>query len=293
MSTATISMTDGQFTRLRDIIYERSGIDFQPAKKYLLESRLGRRLQELEMEDYDQYIMFITIGPYRDDEFQEMFNRITINETSFFRNEPQLSVFENHALPAVLDARADAKRIRIWSAACSSGEEPFTLAMILHRTLGVRLMDWRIEILGTDISGKALEIANSGVYSSYAVRSTPKLMLDRYFTEKNGHYELDPEIRSMVSFETMNLKDRMAARRHGQWDVIFCRNVLIYFDEKMKKQVVQTFHDQLADDGWLFIGHSESIRDLDVAFEPVDIPEGFCHRKVGCNPAGAGLKLSA
>ena len=290
-STTSIAMTDGQFTRLRDIIYERSGIDFQPAKKYLLESRLGRRLQELEMDDYDQYVTFITIGPYRDDEFQEMFNRVTINETSFFRNEPQLAVFENVALPELIEARSGVKRLRLWSAACSSGEEPFTLAMILHRTLGVRLMDWRIEILGTDISGKALEIANTGVYSSYAVRSTPKLMLDRYFVEKHGHYELDPEIRSMVSFETMNLKDRMAARRHGQWDVIFCRNVLIYFDEAMKKQVVQTFHDQLTTDGWLFIGHSESIRDLDVPFEPVDVAEGFCHRKVG---GGSGeLKLSA
>ncbi len=291
-STTTPAMTDAQFKKLRDIIYNRSGIDFQLGKKYLLESRLGRRLQELEIEDFDQYASFLTIGPYRDDEFQEMFNRITINETSFFRNEPQLAVFENQALPKLLEARSSSKRIRIWSAACSSGEEPFTLAMILHRTLGVRLMDWRIEILGTDISGKALEVANSGVYSSYAVRSTPKLMLDRYFKEKSGHFELSPDIRSMVSFESMNLKDRMAAKRHGAWDVIFCRNVLIYFDDTMKTQVVKMFHEQLSDDGWLFIGHSESIRELGVPFEPVQIPEGFCHQKVGSGNK-TGLKISA
>ena len=293
-TTTQPKMSDEQFTKLRDIIYERSGIDFQPAKKYLLESRLGRRLQELEMEDYDQYVMFLTIGPYRDDEFQEMFNRITINETSFFRNEPQLKVFENQALPAILKARSDLKRLRLWSAACSSGEEPFTLAMIVHRTLGVRLMDWRIEILGTDISEKMLEVADTGVFSSYAIRSTPKLLLDRYFTEKSGAYELDPEIRSMVTFERINLKDRMGARRHGVWDAIMCRNVLIYFDKEMKQQVVKMFHGQLADDGWLFIGHSESIRDLGVPFEPVQIPQGFCHRKIGAQASGvAGLKISA
>jgi len=283
MTTATkaLAMTDEHFAKLSKIIYERSGIHFQENKKYLLESRLGRRVQELEMDDYEQYIAFITIGPYRDDEFQEMFNRITINETSFFRNDPQLKVFETLALPKILEARSNEKRLRIWSAACSTGEEPFSLAMILHRTLGIRLADWRIEILGTDISDKALKVAHDGVYASYAVRSTSKLMLDRYFTEKTGRFELDPEIRSMVSFETLNLKDRLGARRHGKWDVIFCRNVLIYFDEKMKQQVVQTFHEQMADDAWLFIGHSESIRDLNVALEPVPAPEGFCHRKIG------------
>ncbi len=280
--TATkIQMSNEQFTRLAQIIYDRSGIHFPEPKKYILESRLSHRLQELEITDFDQYIAYLTMGPYQMDEFQEMFNRITINETSFFRNEAQLNVFEQQILPEILEARASTKRLRIWSAACSTGEEPFTIAMLLHRTLGIRLSDWHIEILGTDISEKALNVANSGTYTSYALRSTPQLMKSKYFTESGREFQLSETIRSMVNFERHNLKDRLAAKRHGVWDVIFCRNVLIYFDDEMKKGVVSMFNNQLADDGTLFIGHSERIKDLTDDFEQLPIPQGFCYKKSG------------
>jgi chemotaxis protein methyltransferase CheR len=274
-----ITMSDDQFKVMSKIIYDRSGIHFPDNKKYIIESRLSHRISELEMEDFDQYIAYLTMGPYQMDEFQEMFNRITINETSFFRNDAQLDVFERDILPELLDARAKTKRLRIWSAACSTGEEPFTLAMLLHRSLGVRLSDWRIEILGTDISEKALQVAQSGVYTSYAIRSTPKLMLDRYFKQTDRHYHLDETIRSMVNFEKHNLKDSLAARRHGMWDVIFCRNVLIYFDDPMKKGVIDMFEKQLVNDGTLFIGHSERIKTLTDKFAQLEIPQGFCYQK--------------
>ncbi|MGP1309239.1 MAG: CheR family methyltransferase [Phycisphaerales bacterium] len=291
MSTTTAEapkLTDAQFTKLRKVIYDRSGIHFQDTKKYVLESRLGRRLQELEFTTYDDYITFLTVGPYRDDEFQEMFNRITINETSFFRNEPQLEVFEKQILPDLLEKRASTKRIRVWSAACSTGEEPYTIAMMLHRTLGVRLSDWRIEILGTDISEKALGVAAKGEYTTYSIRTTSSLIVDRYFTKSGPLFTIDPTIKSMVNFERHNLKDRMAAKRHGIWDVIFCRNVLIYFDKAMKEQVIGTFAEQLATDGTLFIGHSETLRDLNTTFQPLAIPQGFCYRKIA--GAAGGLK---
>ncbi|MCA9278542.1 MAG: protein-glutamate O-methyltransferase CheR [Phycisphaeraceae bacterium] len=280
ISTAhKIEMSTEDFNRLREIIYSRSGIHFPDNKKYVLESRLGHRLQELEIEDYDTYISFISFGPYRDDEFQEMFNRITINETSFFRNEPQLEIFEKTILPELLEARKDTKRLRIWSAACSSGEEPYTAAIQLHRTLGVRLPDWRIEILGTDISQKMLDVAASGVYSDYAIRSTPDQIKRRYFKQEGRNWVIDPTIQSMVTFEHMNLKDTMAAKRHGTWDIIFCRNVMIYFDTPMRKSVVQMFYNQLASDGTLIIGHSESLSDLGVPFISRDLPKGFCYTK--------------
>jgi chemotaxis protein methyltransferase CheR len=278
MPNPASAMSDAQFAQLGKIIYDRSGIHFPERKKYVLESRLARRLTELELEDYDQYIAFLTMGPFQTEEFQEMFNRITINETSFFRNEPQLEVFESVVLPELLKARDASRRIRLWSAACSSGEEPFTLAIMLHRTLGVRLKDWAIEILGTDISEQVLKTANNGVYSDYAVRSTPELIKSRYFTKETAGWRLNDDIRRLVNFEKHNLKDRLAARRHGTWDVIFCRNVMIYFDDDMKKQVVDTFTDQLAPDGALFIGHSENIRDATTRLAPVAIPQGFCYR---------------
>ncbi len=272
-------MSAAQFTKLSKIIYDRSGIHFPDAKKYVLESRLSRRLQELEMDNYDDYIAFLTIGPYQSDEFQEMFNKITINETSFFRNEPQLDVFEKQVLPELLESRKSLKRLRVWSAACSSGEEPFTLAIQIHRSLGVRLMDWRVEILGTDISEKALSTALSGKYTDYAVRSTPSTVKNRYFKQDGSFWVLDPTIKSMVSFEVLNLKDRLAAKRFGQFDVIFCRNVLIYFDNPMKTQVVNTFAEQLKPDGTLFIGHSETLRGLETPFTQMNVPQGFCYRK--------------
>ena len=278
-------MSDAQFAKLGKVIYERAGIHFPESKKYVLESRLSRRLQELEMDDYDQYISFLTMGPYQQEEFQEMFNKITINETSFFRNEPQLAVFENQILPELLESRKGQKRLRIWSAACSSGEEPFTLAIQIHRSLGVRLMDWKIEILGTDISELALSTALSGKYTDYALRTTPPTMKQRYFKQSGAFWELDPCIRQMVNFEVLNLKDRLGAKRHGQWDVIFCRNVLIYFDAPMKTQVVSMFADQLRADGTLFIGHSETLRGLDVPFEQLPIPQGFCYQKLSLQGA--------
>jgi len=279
MAIASLTMTAPQFEKLRKIVYERAGIYFQDSKKYVLESRLSRRLEELEFSDFDQYLTFITVGPYRDDEFQEMFNRITINETSFFRNEPQLDTFETQVLPNLLEARKSSKRLRIWSSACSTGEEPYTLAIQVHRSLGVRLADWRIEILGTDISEKALLTAQTGRYASYSIRSMNPLVLKRYFNQTNNFYQIDPTIQAMVNFDLLNLKDAAAAKRHGTWDVIFCRNVMIYFDDQMKTHCAKLFHDQLAPDGTLLIGHSESLRNLPVPFELLPIPQAFAYVK--------------
>ncbi len=286
MSATSLALTDLQFDRLRKIIYERSGIHFAQLKKYVLESRLTRRLTELEMDNFDQYLMFLTVGPYREDEFQEMFNRITINETSFFRNEPQLAVFEQQVLPRLLEARKSSRRLRFWSAACSSGEEPYTLAIQLHRTLGLRLADWNIEILGTDISEKVLSSAQLGRFAHYSVRSVNPLVLNRYFKESAGFYQLDPTVQRMVRFELLNLKDGAAARRFGTFDVIFCRNVMIYFDDPMKTHCAKTFHNQLANDGVLFIGHSETMRNIPVPLESLPIPQAFAYQKSRALSAG-------
>jgi chemotaxis protein methyltransferase CheR len=272
-------MTSNEFDCLRKVVYDRAGIHFQDSKKYVMESRLSRRLEELEMSTFSQYISFLTMGPYQSDEFQEMFNRITINETSFFRNQPQLDVFEKCVLPKLLEARKSSKRIRLWSAACSTGEEPYTLAMMLHRTLGLRLPDWRIEILGTDISERCLHAAQKGSYTSFSFRSVDPLVQQRYFKQEGNLFNLNDDIKQMVNFELHNLRDTLAAKRHGTWDVIFCRNVMIYFDEEMKKNCVKMFHNQLALDGTLFIGHSENLRDLGVPFHQMPVPQSFAYTK--------------
>ena len=279
MPNTTLSMSNDQFEKLRKVVYERAGIWFQDSKKYVLESRLSRRVEELEFDDFNQYIMFLTAGPYQMDEFQEMFNRITINETSFFRNEPQLDVFERVTLPQLLEARASTKRLRIWSAACSSGEEPYTLAIQISRSLGVRLPDWRVEILGTDISEKVLTMAQEAAYPHYAIRAVNPMVLSRYFKEDKGRFLLDPQIKAMVHFEKLNLKDGLSAKRFGKFDVIFCRNVMIYFDDAMKAHCAKLFHDQLENDGTLYIGHSETLRNIDVNFYPMAQPHAFAYTK--------------
>ncbi len=288
MPMTSAVLTDAQFAKLSRIIYERSGIHFQPAKKYVLESRLSRRLEELNFETFDQYLTFLSVGPYRDDEFQEMFNRITINETSFFRNEPQLAVFESVVLPRLIEARGRTRRLRIWSSACSTGEEPYTLAIQIHRTLGVRMADWNVEILGTDISEKVLLAAQAGQYPPYSLRTVQPLVLSRYFRDLgNGTHQIDSAIARMVRFELLNLKDTLAARRFGTWDVIFCRNVMIYFDDTMRTNCVRMFHEQLAADGTLFIGHSENLRSLDVPFAPMPQAHAFAYTK---SPANRSLR---
>ncbi|MBA4120231.1 MAG: chemotaxis protein [Isosphaera sp.] len=293
-----IPMSAEQFRKLRDIIYQRAGITFTESKKYVLESRLCRRLQELEIDDYDQYIAFLSTGPYQGDEFNELFNKITINETSFFRNPPQLDAFEKETLAGLLAARASHKRLRVWSAACSSGEEPYTLAMQVHRTLGLRLGDWKIEILGTDISERVLEIAQGGRYTDYAMRGLPPLVQQRYFRKDGHEWVIDPAVAALVRFEELNLKDRLAIKRLGQFDVIFCRNVMIYFDDPMRKQLVSMFHEALAADGTLYIGHSETLRDLGVPFAQVGPATAFSYRKLaragsGEAPLGAGTAPGA
>jgi chemotaxis protein methyltransferase CheR len=276
---ANFTMSDAQFNKLRKIIYDKSGIHFPDTKKYVLESRLVRRLTEMQFDNFDTYLMYLTVGPYADDEFQELFNRVTINETSFFRNEPQLDYFEKVILPPLIESRKSARTLRIWSSACSTGEEPYTLAIQLHRSFGVLLSDWRVEILGTDISEKVLIAAQTGRYSSYSMRSTSKLVMQRYFKDAGGFYQIDPAIQAMVRFELLNLKDTFAARRFGTFDVIFCRNVLIYFDDAMKNHCVKLFHQQLANDGTLFIGHSETLRGVEVPFVNLPEPQAFAYQK--------------
>ena len=278
MSATQQTISDSQFEKLRTIIYDRSGIWFADSKRYVLESRLSRRLEELNMDSFDQYVMFLSIGPYGSDEFQEMFNRITINETSFFRNAPQLDVFEKSVLPVLLTQRAATRRLRIWSVACSSGEEPYTLAIQIHRTLGIRLGDWHVEILGIDLSERVLIQAQKGLYTDYAMRGVDPLVKSRYFKQTAGGYEIDPTIKSMVTFDRQNLKDTLALKRFGTWDVIFCRNVMIYFDQPMRDGCLKLFHQQLADDGTLFIGHSETIRDESMFIARAE-PQAFAYNK--------------
>jgi len=275
MSIPAANLTDAQVQRLRQLVYDRTGIWYADRKLYLLGARASTHMAELEVGAFEGYMRAITTDIDSDTAFRSLCDRVTINETSFFRDRRQLGVFENHVLRRLIKARAGARRLRIWSAACSTGEEPYTLAMIVRRQLGAEFANWDIEILGTDLSEAALKVARSGVYVGYALRTLDADQRAAFFTEsQGGGLAIAPEIRRMVRFDHQNLVDAVGLSRRGVWDVIFCRNVLIYFDDASRYACITRFRNLIAPDGSLFLGHSESMNSR-TDFSPLGEPGGF------------------
>ncbi len=266
------------FRELRKLIYEYSGIFFHENKKYLLESRLQARLRERQCSSYEQYCRLLKYGPCRNKELSTLFNLVTTNETFFYRDLPQLQAFADAVIPAIVQANRGTSRMRVWSAACSSGEEPYTLAIIMleHPALA----KWSIAILGSDISEAALTAARKGVYGTYAVRNVPPALLDKYFTAEDGQYVVGPQVKRLVKFANVNLYDAARVKLIRGMDVIFCRNCLIYFDDEAKQKIVDHLYDCLRPGGYLVVGFSESLQGLSRAFRPVHANRSVVYQKV-------------
>ena len=274
-------MSDETYGLLREYIYQQTGIYFQDTKKYLLEGRLGKRLQVLNIASFEAYVQLIKYGARRTEELRYFYDAITINETFFFRNEPQFEAFEHTLVPTVLGARLPAGRqkLRIWSAASSSGEEAHTIAMIYLEKLRPKYPGLELEVVGTDINSSVLETARKGVYREYSVRNMPKLYLEKYFSSEDGRFAVRDEVKRLVRFESMNLYDGACMRRMTNFDVIFCCNVLIYFDVSSKIQVVSHLYDALNRGGYLFIGYAESLHGISTAFKLDNFPKTVAYKK--------------
>ncbi|HEX9082543.1 MAG TPA: protein-glutamate O-methyltransferase CheR [Holophagaceae bacterium] len=274
-------MTLAEFRSLRDVIYAKSGIFFNESKQYFLENRLSKRLADLGLRTYGDYLSLLQ-GHQGAPELKRLFVEITTNETSFWRNPPQIEAFQNIVLPdaAKLARERGQTRLRIWSAACSSGEEPYTLAMICHELRDTVLRGFTVEILATDISEKVLSQAQDGVYNAYTLRNLTPEQLQRHFAALGRElYQVKPELQRYTSFRNFNLVDYPAYRQLGAFDVIFCRNVLIYFDETVKGQVLKGFHAQLHPRAYLMVGHSESIHAFNTGFELLHFSKAMGYRK--------------
>lgn len=266
-----IRVTDAEFTSLRDFIYAQSGIHIADNRKYLLENRLANRLRDWNLNSFGEYFHFLKYDPGRRQELTKLFEAITTNETSFYRNPPQIKVFQDTILKSIVDdlRRKKERRLRIWSAGCSTGEEPYTLSIILHEILKSEINLWDVVITANDLSEAVLQSANAGIYSDYTLRTTPKEIIAQYFmNDGSGRYKVKPELKKIISFSPLNLSDRFQIKRVERSHVIFCRNVIIYFDDEMKKQVISSFYDNLLPGGYLFVGHSESLHNLSRAFKP-------------------------
>jgi len=276
------ALTDKEFSRFRDFIYDKAGIHFTESKKYLLENRLAGRLRECGLSTFEEYFLFInTATHYGRAEMFNLFEAVTTNETFFFRNPPQLKVFETEILTRLINDPEIKKgrKLKLWSVGCSSGEEPYTLAILIHELLGALRDLWDITILGHDISQEMLKKAAEGLYTDYAMRLTPEPIKNRYFEPNDNGFRIRDSVKAMVRFEFMNLKDHMRMRLISGMDIIFCRNVIIYFDEAMKKSVIGHLHQALRPGGYLFIGHSESLHNISDAFKLIHFPGAIVYQK--------------
>ncbi|MTJ92835.1 MAG: chemotaxis protein CheR [Desulfovibrio sp.] len=264
-----LQISDEEFLQLRDFIYQQCGIFIAENRKYLVENRLSNRIKELNLKSYNDYYNFLRFDGSRRTELNKLFEVVTTNETSFFRNPPQLEVFQKSVLPDILDQcrKAGRKKLRIWSAGCSTGEEPYTLAIILHEVLKSEISSWDIKITANDLSEAVLAAARRGVYNDYALRTTPKEIADAYFIKEDTQYKIKPELKSLISFGQINLNDREQLKRVEKSQIVFCRNVIIYFDDEMKRKVINAFYDNLEINGALLIGHSESLHNISRAFQ--------------------------
>jgi len=274
-------ISDDEFRQLRDYIYAQSGIYIADNRKYLLENRLRNRLKQLNLKSFGEYYYYLQYDPQRKQELNRLFEVVTTNETSFYRNPPQLKVFQDNVLSEVVAAqrKKGEKKLRIWSAGCSTGEEPYTVAMQAMDVLGGELPSWDVKITANDLSEAVLASARKGVYNEYSLRTTPKEVVSRYFEPDNGAFKVKPEVKRLVSFGQINLSDRVQLKRVERSHVVFCRNVIIYFDDEMKKQVIASYYDNLLPGGFLLIGHSESLHNISRAFKPMHYPGAIIYRK--------------
>ncbi len=275
-----MAISDKDFEQLRDFIYNICGMYFHTTKKYFLESRLTRRMEATGSKTYQDYFLLLK-SPRGSEELKFLMDEITTNETYFFRNVPQLAALENKLLPELVEAKNKMgfRKLRIWSAASSSGEEAYTMAMILLEKRPTLLKDWIIEIVGTDINETVIAQAKEGIYNAYSVRNIPEMYKRKYIREENGKFILSPEVKKFVTFNKLNLYEDSKMIFMKSFDFIFCANVLIYFDIASKSKVVQHFYNNLQPYGYFFVGQSESLHGVNDKFKTVHFPGGFGYKK--------------
>lgn len=278
-----MTLHEEEFLLLRDLVYEVTGLMFDVRKLSYMESRVAKRMPVVDCESARDYYRHLRYRDPKRSEFQTFTELLTTNETYFFRDFPQLESFANEVLPRVAATKRNAKdyTLNIWSAACSTGDEAYSLAIILHACLD-DFKQWHIGLHATDIDSAVLATARRGVYSERAVKDVPPGYLKRYFTSRPEEYVICEEIREMVKFAQVNLVDRPAMRKYQGMDVIFCRNALIYFDDRSRRQVLNSFYDSLLPGGFIFLGHSESVGRISAAFAPVKFGGTIVYQK----PAG-------
>lgn len=253
-------LTDQEFRMFSDLIYTASGITFSDTNRSILESRLKEKLRDKKLEKVSDYYAMIM----KDSEEQKsLLDSVTTNLTRFFRNQPHFDALENYVIPELVKVKkAEGKnKLKIWSAGCSTGEEPYTIAMVMKKHLPI---GFTAEITASDLSLKCLLVGKTGFYQESRVTGIPEDYLKLYFDKLNDGYQVKKDIMQMVNFDYHNLKHDS---KHTDFDLVFCRNVLIYFDEPVQKEVIDRFWRAMSPKSFLFIGHSESLFGMETQFK--------------------------
>lgn len=271
-----------ELVRIRELIYREAGIFHPDNKLRLLRERCGRRMKNLGVETLRQYFECLTVSPIRQGELIALLNEITIGETCFFRNMAQLDALRRIVIPNILETKGKGpqRRLRIWSAGCSTGEEPYALRMSLLDEAEGKLEGWIVEILATDLNQRSLAHAKAALYGKYSTRNVTPVRQQKYFLPFGDQLRVNPMVRANVTFSRLNLSDDPSMSLMKNMDIIFCCNVLIYFDLLSKQRVIRHFFNNLLPHGYLFLGHSESLYGVSQDFRLVHLPGTTAYVKV-------------
>ena len=266
-----------EFRLLRDLLAQRTGLSFAADARASIERRLRERLAIVGVTTFGEYYQYLRFNPRAAAEWEEAIDLLTTNETYFFREDYQLRSFSTEVLPMLHEQAKSRKRLALWSAGCSTGEEAYTIAMLVLQS-GL-CEGWEVKVFGSDISKRCIAAARRGVYGPSSFRSTPPEAKRAYFQERSDGLHVIERVKSLCHFGQMNLLDGERMRLLGRIDAIFCRNVLIYFDPHARRRTIEMFHERLYQGGVLLLGHSESLLNVTTAFELLHLREDLVYRK--------------
>lgn len=276
---AKIIISEDDFLKFQEYFYRKTGIQFEHSKRYFVDKRLVERIEATGSDSFRSYFAMLRFQA-SGTELQALVNSMTINETYFFREEYQFHCLVNSILPEIVANKKNGDPIRIWVIPSSSGEEPYSIAMcLLERWPGIH--KWDVEIISSDIDTKILAQARSGLYSERSVKHVPRAYMLKYFQQTPQGYQLNEDLRSAVEFTRINLMEASEVRPYRNFDVIFCRNLLIYFDDVSRKQAAETFYDALRPGGFICLGHSESMSRISALYKIRKFPEAIVYQKPG------------
>lgn len=272
-----VRMSEEETRLLQEIIHEYCGLSHGLDSSFFLERRLGPRLDALGLSSYREYYHFLRYDPGGQRELEDLVERITTHETYLFREDYQLQAFREEILPEIAARRRGPKRLLVWSAGCSTGEEVYTIAILLRES-GL-FDDWLSRVIGSDISRQVVSHARRASYGHHSFRTTESYFQRKYFREQEGKFAVRDDIRAMCSFGQLNLLSTERFDVLGRCDVIFCRNVLMYLSADARHRIVEAFYDTLNPGGYLLLGHSESLLNVTTRFDLVHLSKDLVYRK--------------